>query len=604
MVARNYRKQVNDAMTKQSQSLERSSSGLAFSKLSDNVSAGSRAMYIQEQRYAATQQLNNVKDLMAEQKSIDSNLSSIHSILQTIQERMLKGMSEDWGESSRQVIAQEIGQKMEQLLQFANAQYAGHTLFGGTNNSVNPFTVDENTGKLQYNGVNVEDIFKGADGKYYYYPGKEDPAHPGSFQYTFDLSGGGIDGTFTAYGDGSTFHLDDQQSNLKYTMIDGEKYYSDAAGTTFTSASGKTFEVDGTGFKTVVIDGVTYVKDPASNYYYEEGVDPTYKPGIVGKVFESADGLTFTEMETELVDDPNGTEHIPNVEVKGPKSGGVVKTFEVPTEDGLIEEPLEFKARKDGGFDQVVIGDTNGKPRNYVKTGVDENGRSIYTSTDPYDKSVYVSDNGRVFTQTVDANGNEINNGVTYTFSNPQKVQAEEPVEVPNSGNTYADIGLGLKIAGDNADPRTAYQANFSGLAFMGCAGFSDTDPPTHPGPRYGVNGTELPGNIYDLLAKVKDALYPDFNKNALDDYYTQLVNLTDEVGMVRTDLGNRMQYLELTETRLDEDIYNMTTLETDLISSDPAEEAIKMKEVEYVWLALMQLGSKVLPASLLDFMS
>ena len=43
--------------------------------------------------------------------------------------------------------------------------------------------------------------------------------------------------------------------------------------------------------------------------------------------------------------------------------------------------------------------------------------------------------------------------------------------------------------------------------------------------------------------------------------------------------------------------------METDLISSDPAEEAIKMKECEYVWLALMQLGSKVLPASLLDFM-
>ena len=72
---------------------------------------------------------------------------------------------------------------------------------------------------------------------------------------------------------------------------------------------------------------------------------------------------------------------------------------------------------------------------------------------------------------------------------------------------------------------------------------------------------------------------------------------------MVRTDLGNRMEYLQLTQTRLEDDITNMTALETDLISSDPAEEAIKMKECEYVWLALMQLGSKVLPASLLDFM-
>ena len=51
-------------------------------------------------------------------------------------------------------------------------------------------------------------------------------------------------------------------------------------------------------------------------------------------------------------------------------------------------------------------------------------------------------------------------------------------------------------------------------------------------------------------------------------------------------------------------DIENMTGLETDLISSDPAEEAMKMKDCEYSWLAILQLGSKVLPSSLLDFMN
>lgn len=600
MVARNYRKQVNDAMTKQAQSLERSSSGLAFSKLSDNVSAGSRAMYIQEQRYAATQQLNNVKDLMAEQKSIDSNLSSIHSILKTIQERMLKGMSEDWGESSRQVIAQEIGQKMEQLLQFANAQYAGHTLFGGTNNSVNPFTVDENTGKLQYNGINVEDIFKSTkDGKYYYFPGVEDPEHPGSFQYTVD----GLKNTL--YGDGKTFHYEPARHEdiqwREYGIIDGTKYYYNGLTREYTDVDGNAFVANptGGGFSQVVIDGVTYVKDPKSNYYYEKGVDPNNKAGIVGKVFESTDGKTFTEMETEFVD--SDTQHIPNVEVKGPKAGGIVKTFEKPLDADLELDPLEWKIGDNGIFTQVAFGDMN-----LVLSGTDENGNLIYKSVNPYDKSeIICTPDGKTFYWSKYASGNDIPPPFEkFTIGLPEKVLGEAK-EVPNSGNTYADIGLGLKIINSNADPRTAYQTNFSGLAFMGFAGITDEAPPTsRPLPQYGVNGTELPGNLYDLLAKVKDALYPDFNKNALDDYYTQLVNLTDEVGMVRTDLGNRMQYLELTETRLDEDIYNMTTLETDLISSDPADEAIKMKEVEYVWLALMQLGSKVLPASLLDFMS
>ena len=38
-------------------------------------------------------------------------------------------------------------------------------------------------------------------------------------------------------------------------------------------------------------------------------------------------------------------------------------------------------------------------------------------------------------------------------------------------------------------------------------------------------------------------------------------------------------------------------------ISSNPADEAIKLKECEYVWMAVLQLGSQILPSSLLDFM-
>ena len=159
MVSRNYRRQINNSLAKQNATLERSESGLRFSKLSDDVAAGSRAMHIQEERYQTNQQLENVKDLLAEQKSIDSNLSSMHSILQTIQERVLTGMSEDWGDTAREVIAKEIGEKREQLLQFANAQFGGHTLFGGTNNSTPPFTVSDE-GKLLFNGIEVEGILE------------------------------------------------------------------------------------------------------------------------------------------------------------------------------------------------------------------------------------------------------------------------------------------------------------------------------------------------------------------------------------------------------------------------------------------------------------
>lgn len=84
---------------------------------------------------------------------------------------------------------------------------------------------------------------------------------------------------------------------------------------------------------------------------------------------------------------------------------------------------------------------------------------------------------------------------------------------------------------------------------------------------------------------------------------YTQLVDLTDQVGICRTDLGTRMNFLERNADRLQNDIDNLTEQESGLISSNPADEAIKLKECEYVWMAVLQLGSQILPSSLLDFM-
>jgi len=466
MVSRNYRRQINSSLAKQSATLERSESGLKFSKLSDDVAAGSRAMHIQEERYQTNQQLENVKDLLAEQKSIDSNLSSMHSILQTVQERVLTGMSEDWGADARAVIAEEIGQKKEQLLQFANSQFGGHTLFGGTNNSMPPFTVS-GEGKLQFNGIDVDQIWKDTKtGKYLYNGPVTDETLGTQYTITGGLTPADPEAIYSNDG-GSTFQ-DSATGNTVFKVDADGKY------TAFTTAAGDTFEDDGTG---------VYVN-----------------AAIPGTVYTTTDGLTFQEC-----------------------TPAAPPTTTTPTPTGSPD---------------VVL-------------------------------------------------------------TSPEVVK--EPTVVPNSGETYADIGLGLKISNDQmADPRTAYQVSFSGLSFMGNAGIDNSDLD----PVVGANGTNVSGNLYDLLSQIEDALTPELNKAALDDMFTQLVDLTDQLGMVRTDLGNRMEYLQLTQTRLEDDITNMTELETDLISSDPADEAIKMKECEYVWLALMQLGSKVLPASLLDFMS
>ena len=141
-ISRNYMRRLNNSLSKRTESMERGESGLKFSKLSDNVADGSRAMHIQEERYQSTQQLDNTENLLAELKSVDSNMKSIQSVMQTVQERVLKAMSDPISEDGRAVLAKEISNLKDQLLQLANSQFSGKYLFSGTNNSTQPFTVN------------------------------------------------------------------------------------------------------------------------------------------------------------------------------------------------------------------------------------------------------------------------------------------------------------------------------------------------------------------------------------------------------------------------------------------------------------------------------
>ncbi len=394
-ISRNYMRRLNNSLSKRTESMERGESGLKFSKLSDNVADGSRAMHIQEERYQSTQQLDNTENLLAELKSVDSNMKSIQSVMQTVQERVLKAMSDPISEDGRAVLAKEISNLKDQLLQFANSQFSGKYLFSGTNNSTQPFTVNEETGKFQFNGIDVDSIYRSSsDGKYYYGAQIPDLSKPGDF-----------------------------------------------------------------------------IPNPDN-------------PGV-------------------MMPDPNDpTKQIPD-----------------------LSQPGEF------------IPDPAGNP--------------------------------------------------------PGEMMPDPSKQVPHSGDVYADIGLGLKITGDvQADPRTAFQISFSGLELLGFGA-----------PIEGGDGRQISSNAYDLLTQIENAITPNYDKEALDDMHKQLVKLTDKVGMNRTDLGTRTNFLEQTKDRLEADIDNMSELESNLVSSDPAEDAIKMKECEYVWLAVLQLGSQILPSSLLDFM-
>ena len=341
MITRNYMRGLNNSLSNRAETLERSASGLKFKKLSENVSDGTRAMRIQEERVRAEQQLNTVKSIQLEYNAIDSNLESIDDILQSVQEKLLMAMNDSYGQTKKDVLAQEVAGIKEQLLKFSNAQFGGKYLFSGTNNYEPPFRADSGTGKVLFNGIPLEDVYKDS-GKFYY------NATPG----------------------------------------------------------------------------------------------------------------------------------------------------------------------------------------------------------DPSTKTL-----------------------------------------VPDSGDIYMDVGLGLRMENGEPDPRTAFLVSISGIDMMGF-GTGTT----------GSNGTAVAGNLYDLLTQVENAMLTD-DADAMGDTHTQLVKLNDKMRMSRTELGVRANFLSRLEINMESNIDHLGELESNLISADPAEEAINMKMAEYVWLATLQLGNQILPTSLLDFL-
>ena len=169
-VARNYLKYFHKAQTKYMETNQRIASGNRFTKLSDDVSAGARVLRSRMDKYKAEKQLENAKEANDELRIAEDALMSINTLLTIIHEnKVVRAENDPSGDEGRKVYAQEIRAFMDEIVQHMNVKYGNKFSFGGTNAFIAPITVDANTGKLLYNGIDVDKVSVHPDsGKYVY----------------------------------------------------------------------------------------------------------------------------------------------------------------------------------------------------------------------------------------------------------------------------------------------------------------------------------------------------------------------------------------------------------------------------------------------------
>lgn len=162
-VTRNYFRNLNRNAQNLAKSSLRLASSRRFSKVSENVSDAARAFQVRDQLNSNEQYLTNIRDAQSELTSAESNLTSIKSAVTTAYERLLQGRNGTMSDTSREALASEVASLKDQILQEANAKVGTKYLFGGTNNTEAPFKIND-SGKLLYNGINVDLIYKNSLG--------------------------------------------------------------------------------------------------------------------------------------------------------------------------------------------------------------------------------------------------------------------------------------------------------------------------------------------------------------------------------------------------------------------------------------------------------
>jgi len=125
------------------------SSGKLINRASDNPYKATRIMQLYTEIDANKQFKENVKNTSSWLDATDSALGEIDNILARVRELQVKTGNGTYKDDELQAIQLEIQQKIKQLQQVLNTNFDGNFIFGGTKSTSKPLIIDENGG-LQY----------------------------------------------------------------------------------------------------------------------------------------------------------------------------------------------------------------------------------------------------------------------------------------------------------------------------------------------------------------------------------------------------------------------------------------------------------------------
>ncbi len=158
---------------------------------------------------------------------------------------------------------------------------------------------------------------------------------------------------------------------------------------------------------------------------------------------------------------------------------------------------------------------------------------------------------------------------------------------------SLVDLGMGLKVNTDGSiNAQSAFDAAIPGIAFMGY-GTSTID---------GVNG--ISNNVYSLLGQIADQLdSSSFTIDKIQPYLTNLGNQQQNLMAEITKSGTKSNFLDTTKTNLESMGQAIIDKDDKVEFLNPADAIMDYYMQQYSYNAALQMGTKIISKTFLDYM-
>lgn len=589
-VRRGYLKRYEKTYSDKYDSERKIQSGRKFLRSSESPIEAAQALRVRKSIAEVETYQENLKAANSIYTNAESSMLTVSGILQTVYEKLVEGAHGTRNQDDCNIIALEIDNHAEEMVQSFNIDVADRKLFGGLNNNTVAFAIETGAGGdkfVTYNGVAVNSS-----------------SDPTDFPYD------GVSYLDVGIGmstDGMINRIDDQTA-LPITFNGVE--------CTGCGVTNRTAMID----LQSIIPGNAYKLNVSAG-----GVSKTIE--FIGgdtdrdSVENINEALRQAFKSTPEIDDTGKISYLENIPgVETPK----VANYKNASINGT--PAVDLSAIEEGSWYSLEI-TANGKTRAIDFEGSGNSITDLDTIRKALNEQFGEEDAPKIYSDGafIQADGTPAEVKNCGNYSNDVNIGADNSLDLASmtAGQQYSINVCGTKVTFTaGADPtETAKNINKS---FERTSVFGEPNVPyvnqsgtllydkegasiiisNAPGADNQLEYADLKGyskNIIQLTLDAAKALR-DGDQRLVARYADLIFAAQSSLSISIADLGTHSKFIEFTQDRLSSTLINLQERQNDLEITDLPEEITNWKVLESVYNASLQMGSSVLSQSIFDY--